>query len=100
MLCGADTWRRKYVDWEIKAALDQQMGILAIQLPTLLPTAAGSSVIVPGRLVDNIKSGYAVFTSWATATKTMDGISDLIEDSLTRSKKLIDNSRAKRERNG
>jgi len=100
VLCGADTWRRKYVDWEIKAAIDQQMGVLAIQLPTLKPAVAGGGINVPGRLIDNINSGYALLERWDTATKTMQGLSDLIEDSLTRSKKLIDNSRARRQRNG
>ena len=99
VLCGADTWGRKYVDWEIKAALDQEMGVLAIQLPTLKPSIAGGSVAVPGRIADNIKSGYALFTHWSTAVKTMQGLSDLIEDSLTRSKALIDNTRERRQRN-
>lgn len=100
ILCGADTWRRKYVDWEIKAALDQQMGVLAIQLPTLMPAITGGGVNVPGRLVDNINSGYAVFVHWQTAIKTMQGLSDLIEASLGQSKNLINNSRERRQRNG
>ncbi|KQY27562.1 hypothetical protein ASD38_16770 [Caulobacter sp. Root487D2Y] len=100
VLCGVDTWRRKYVDWEIKAALDQEMGVLAIQLPTLKPAVAGGNINVPGRLADNINSGYALFKHWDTATKSLQGLSDLIEASLTQSKRLIDNSRARRQKNG
>ena len=99
VLCGADTWGRKYVDWEIKAALDQNMGVLAIQLPTLKPDIHGN-INVPGRLADNINSGYALLEDWVAATNTLQGLSDLIEESLKRSKALINNTRARRQRNG
>jgi hypothetical protein len=35
VLVGRDTWRRKYVDWEIDATLQKEHGLIGIQLPTL-----------------------------------------------------------------
>lgn len=99
VLCGARTHGRKYVDWELHASLNQQMGLLALQLPTLVPSVAGGSVTVPARVHANIKSGYAVWTSWREATASTAALSRLIETALSRSKNLIDNSEPRRERN-
>jgi hypothetical protein len=44
VLVGANTWGRKHVDWEIKATLDKQHGLIGVQLPTLI---AGSNGTVP-----------------------------------------------------
>lgn len=100
VLCGADTWGRKYVDWEIKAALDQTMGVLAILLPTLKPFVVDGPIKVPARLDDNLESNYALIKHWNTATKTAQDLSDLIEESLKRPKAWIDNTRPRRQRNG
>lgn len=35
VLVGKETYARKYVDWEIKATLDKQHGLIGVQLPTL-----------------------------------------------------------------
>lgn len=34
VLCGAETPRRKFVDWEINATLDKEHGLIGINLPT------------------------------------------------------------------
>ena len=49
VLVGANTWGRKYVDWEIKATLDKQHGLVGVQLPTLRAGPTGT-VIVPDLL--------------------------------------------------
>ena len=35
VLCGAETPQRKFVDWEIKATLDKEHGLIGINLPTI-----------------------------------------------------------------
>jgi len=62
VLCGAETPWRKYVDWEVKATLDKQHGLLAVRLPTAV--VRDGRWIVPERVNDNIISGYAVWTTW------------------------------------
>src|SRR2546428_11478441 len=37
VLCGALTYQRKFVDWEIYATLLKKAGLVALQLPTPLP---------------------------------------------------------------
>src|SRR5689334_16431755 len=34
VMCGAETWKRKYVDWEIKATLDMRHALIGINLPS------------------------------------------------------------------
>ena len=63
VLCGAETPNRKYVDWEIKATLDKEHGLIGINLPTSITSQYGG-VIVPDRLHDNVQSGYAVWIDW------------------------------------
>jgi hypothetical protein len=65
VLCGPETWKRKYVDWEIKATLDKEHALLGLQLPTLVAGSNGL-VIIPARLHDNIQSGFAHWAGWVT----------------------------------
>lgn len=67
VLCGAITGQRKFVDWEIKATLDDKHGLIGIALPTA-PRAANGAVTVPDRLHANVQSGYAVFQAWEQLT--------------------------------
>ncbi len=87
------------MNWEIQAVLKQDMGLLALQLPSLVQAQGATAVSVPVSLYDNIQSGYAVCTKWDTATASTAALSALLETALLRSKKLIDNSRAKLDRN-
>lgn len=94
VLVGSDTWARKYVDWEIQATLQKGHGLIGVRLPTLLPSHP-----VPPRLFDNVSSGYAIWTDWATVTANRYAVVDLIEAANAKSALLIDNSRARLVRN-
>ena len=98
VLCGLGTRWRKYVDWEINAGLRQQMSLVGIKLPMVPIIDGGCNK--PDRLQDNIDSGYAVWTSWETVAAYPDHLSSLIETANDRPKSAIDNSRARRLRNG
>lgn len=98
VLCGENTWRRKYVDWEIDASLAQQMGLVGIWLPTL-PLLANNATDKPARLQDNINSGYAVWVSWGDIATNPSVLTDAIERANRTSKRLINNSRDRQGRN-
>jgi hypothetical protein len=98
VLCGVATPFRKYVDWEIEASLTQGMGLLGLRLPTLPIINDGCSK--PDRLQDNIESGFAVWNSYENVVKNPSVLPSLIETAVTRSSRLISNSRPRRLRNG
>lgn len=98
VLVGPNTWGRKYVDWEIKATLDKEHSLVGVQLPTLHAGQNGS-VIVPDRLYDNIQSGYAIWTTWATITASAQACANYVKHANDRDKRLIVNSRDRRLRN-
>jgi len=64
VLCGAETWKRKHVDWEIYATLEKEHALLGVILPTCQKTPDGK-VIVPDRLHQNCVTGYARFMDWS-----------------------------------
>lgn len=99
LLVGAETYTRKYVDWEIKATLDKEHGLIGVYLPSAVENPEGE-IVVPGRFLDNYNSGYAVWTSWANITGSVATCTSLIEEAKARNRWLIDNSRARRVRNG
>lgn len=59
VLCGASTHLSKFVDWEIKAALDRKLGLIAVALPSN-PALENGEPLLPERLKRNFDSGYAV----------------------------------------
>src|SRR5712692_1306829 len=67
VLCGAETYQRKYVDWEIKATLDDRHGLIGVRLPTAQSNTQGH-IIVPDRLASNIHSGFALWVNWIDLT--------------------------------
>ena len=97
VLCGPQTRWRKYVDWEIKATLDKEHGLIGVQIPNNIPDASGK-IHVPDRLADNIDNGYAVWTSWGALT--VEHLRACIEIANANSKILINNDRIMRSRNG
>lgn len=99
VLCGTETPQRKYVDWEIKATLDKEHGLIGINLPTN-PQLTNGNVAVPNRLFDNIQSGYAIWTNWQAVTQNPALLTSLIEQANGKSKTLIRNQRELRTRNG
>jgi hypothetical protein len=98
VLVGYRTWGRKYVDWEIKATLDKQHGLIGVQMPTA-PRTPDGSVIVPVRLHDNIQSGFALWLSWQPITSSVEHLRHYVADASSRSPQLIDNGRELRLRN-
>lgn len=78
VLIGAKTKCRKHVDWEISGALnikvgDRYSGLLGILLPTH-PNFNKEVVthnLIPPRLADNHKSGYAIVRDWTEDRGTM-----------------------------
>lgn len=94
VLCGAQTPQRKFVDWEIKATLDKEHGLIAVRLPS------NPKFIVPDRLLDNTQTGYAVWTTWEELTSQPTTLAVLAEQANARSKSFIRNQRQLRTRNG
>lgn len=99
VLVGKDTYARKYVDWEIKATLDASHGLIGVRLPTALVTPQ-NTVTVPGRLHDNVQSGYALWLPWTDIMASAQACQSYIEVANARDKRLILNTRARRLRNG
>ncbi len=99
VLCGPQTRWRKYVDWEIKATLDKQHGLIGVCLPNN-PVDGVGRVHIPDRLQDNIDSGYAVWTTWGAVTASPESLRLHIENANLRAKTLIINGRPTRSRNG
>ncbi len=93
VLCGVDTWRRKFVDWEIKATLDKEHALIGVRLPTN-PTATA-----PDRFLDNWRSGYAIWIDWSEFARGVVHIRRIVEDAQRRPKHAIDNSRPLRTKN-
>lgn len=99
VLCGAQTPWRKYVDWEIKATLDKEHGLIGINLPSN-PLNRDGKYLVPYRLHDNIISGYALWITWQDLGGGAVYLRSQIEAANDRAKSLIDNSQPMRQRNG
>lgn len=96
VLCGAESWKRRWIDWEISMTLNKRHALLGICLPTSQRSANGA-VIVPDRLHANIVSGYAHFIQW---TEDPQFLSTTINGSLERARQTskIDNSAPRMER--
>ncbi len=90
ILIGAQSHQRKYLDWEIKATLDKCHGLIGIVLPTHVKNPAG--------VLDNHKSGYAIWSHWNGLTAQ--GLTQLIDSAIAKPQWQIDNSRPLRQRNG
>ena len=99
VLVGKETHARKYVDWEIKATLDKEHGLIGVRLPTA-PVTPQNTVTVPSRLHDNIRSGFALWVSWAEITASAQACQRFIEAANARDKRLIANTRVRRLSNG
>jgi hypothetical protein len=71
VLIGPKTKCRKHVDWEISGALnlkvgDNNAGLLGIKLPGHpdIGTGKHNYDLLPARLSDNLKTGYAIIRDW------------------------------------
>lgn len=99
VLCGPYTPQRKFVDWEIKATLDKNHGLIGISLPNN-PVTPWNTVYVPGRLSENIYSGYALWLDWNGLIQAPNTLNQFIEIANARSKTLIRNADSLKARNG
>lgn len=98
VLIGAETWKRKHVDWEISSSLrntknSSRSGLIGIILPTY-PRQDMSKYnphTIPPRLYDNISCGFASIYNWSNSP---DQVQQWIHDSfLRRNQRDPDNSR-------
>jgi hypothetical protein len=89
VLIGGQTHQRKYVDWEIKATLDKQHGLLGIVLPSHSRNAEGK-IIVPDRFQSNVVTGYANYMFWENLNAQT--LASAVHTAASASSSLIDNS--------
>jgi hypothetical protein len=97
VLIGARSHERKYVDWEIKATLDKQHGLLGVVLPTHSKTADGK-IIVPDRFLSNVNSGFASYLHLEQLTEDL--LKNAVNAAVAAATALIDNSLPMKSRNG
>jgi len=80
VLIGAETWKRKHVDWEIGASIRQTLynprsGLIGILLPSYpRPYNAPNNYThntIPPRLHDNIECGFAKIYNWSNDPYTV-----------------------------
>ena len=97
VLCGVETQKRKYIDWEIYSTLYDKHALLGIALPGAQRTQNGK-IIVPDRLYTNWLTGYAYFIEWTDdPLELKQQIKIAIQKSTQ--KHFIDNSQEKMKRN-
>lgn len=90
VLCGASTPKDKFVDWEIKVALDQGDGLVGILLPDHQFDGEGQPVL-PERFRRNFESGFAVLCRWDEVIEERIDLTGRILFSLDRPSSSIDN---------
>lgn len=97
VLCGAETYKRKYVDWEIYHTLELRHGLIGIFLPQC-PVSHNGGYIPPARLSDN--NGYVIYEKWSDFL--MLSFNQSLEHAFERSQSktlFINNNREKMTRN-
>jgi len=101
VLIGPTSFQRKFVDWEIKATLDKEHGLIGIQLPNVVPSWNGQ-VVVPTRFNANINSGYAVWQgiSWQQLIANPASLKQHVADACNRPKDRIINPWEIKKQNG
>ncbi len=90
VLCGAESWKRRWIDWEIHMTLNKEHALLGICLPTN-PRDIDGKVFVPDRLYANIASGYAHFIDWTEDANILRSVIDMAKNK-SREKGKIENS--------
>jgi hypothetical protein len=94
-----DDLTTEFVDWEIKATLDDEDGLIAIVLPDVLPGPNGHCIL-PNRLQDNIYCRYAVWDLWEDLIRGGPArLATLIERAIAARRSQIDDSRVMMSRN-
>ncbi len=98
VLCGAGTPDSKFVDWEIKAALDGRLGLVGVVLPS--NPGGPREPALPERLRRNFDGGYAVLIR---SDELLEGRVDLgarVDFALHRPLEALDNGMPLRSRDG
>ena len=97
VLCGTETFKRRWVDWEIHATLYHRHGLLGIVLPTCQMNYQ-SKYLVPDRLADNVNSGYARWIRWTNDFNVLKAEIDAVVQNSKSCTGLIVNSAPKMKR--
>jgi hypothetical protein len=100
VLIGSKTKCRKHVDWEISGALNKKVGdnyagLLGILLPSHPDFGTGKAKhnLMPARLSDNLKTGYAIIRNWTEDRAKMQSyIEEAFSNRTAKSEKRV-NSR-------
>ena len=79
------------IDWEIKASLDLQLGLVGIKRPTL--PVDGDASHKPARLHGNIDSGFAQWTTFEAVIYDHRALKTIIEGTIAMLKTIIVNHR-------
>lgn len=92
-MIGSETYKRKWIDWEINASLRpygdrKRNGLLGSYLPDAIDT--------PARLQENIDTGYAVTMKWENISWKL---KSKIQEAFDDKDQLVYNTRLKRQRN-
>lgn len=98
VLIGAETWKRKHVDWEIGSSLREtklssRSGLLGILLPTYpgYKERKYDPHTIPPRLFDNLENKFATLHLWNENPAT---VQQWIHEAFERRNKILpDNSR-------
>jgi hypothetical protein len=100
VLVGDKTKCRKNVDWEISGALNYKVGntyagLVGLILPGHPDYGTGKTTydLMPARLADNFKTGYAVVADWIEDRKIIQSYIGLAFDSRSGKSDKRDNSR-------
>lgn len=89
VLCGAETWKRKWVDWEIGSTVNKHHALLGIALPTAPRVPTG--VVVPDRFYHNWLTGHAVWMLWENCTPPT--LTGAINDAVSRAARYPSDNR-------
>jgi hypothetical protein len=81
----------KFVDWEIKAGLDQSLGLLGVILPDN-PALDNGQPTLPARMQRNFDGGYAVICRWEELVQLKLDLIQRVNFAMSRPRELIDNS--------
>ncbi len=106
VLLGNKTKCRKHVDWKISGALnykvgDNYAGLLGLKLPSHADYGTGKHHYsnLPQRLVDNLKTGYAIIRDYTTDRKKLQEYIELAYSNRSSQKNNRINSRKQLQKN-
>jgi len=91
VLCGPNTWKRRWIDWEIQMTLSKQHALLGIILPSHRQDSEGKYA-VPDRLFGNLNSEYAHWIHWPQSVTDLAAAIDVAKQ-RAQNTRLIVNAR-------